>query len=325
MRNLKFAYKPGLCQVSNNVYAYLQPTGSWGLSNAGFIRGEDGGFLVDTLYDYKLTLAMIDSIKTIDHRAPDCIQAIVNTHSNGDHCNGNALFENAEIIASAATAQAMPAESPQLMASLLRQAPQMGKLGDYLLHCFGAYDFASCKQKIAGTTFSGDLSRDFSGIRAQLYEVGPAHTAGDTIVYLPDEKVVFTGDILFIEGHPILWAGPVSNWLRALDLISSLDVEAIVPGHGPITDKAGVAKLKDYFEYIYKQAENAYRQGLSINEALQNVDLKPYQSWGEDERIAANFSAIYAELDRLAGKPAEAKGPMEILKIFGLMAEYKYR
>ena len=83
-----------------------------------------------------------------------------------------------------------------------------------------------------------------------LIEVGPAHTNGDVLVYVPSDKVIFTGDILFIEGHPILWAGPVMNWINACEKIISMDVDFIVPGHGPVTNNNGVRAVKDYLTYI---------------------------------------------------------------------------
>ena len=91
-------------------------------------------------------------------------------------------------------------------------------------------------------TVDGSLVVEVGGRNVELIEVGPAHTRGDTLVYVPDAATIFTGDILFINGTPIVWAGPLENWIAACDLMLSLDVETVVPGHGPITDGGGGAR-----------------------------------------------------------------------------------
>jgi cyclase len=130
----------------------------------------------------------------------------------------------------------------------------------------------------------------------QLIEVGPAHTLGDTLVYIPEDRVVFTGDILFIGGHPIMWAGPTSNWLRACDRILAMDVETIVPGHGPITDKKGVEQVKGYLQYIYDEVRKRYEAGMPVEEAARDIPLDRYASWSDGERIIVNVATIYREL-----------------------------
>jgi glyoxylase-like metal-dependent hydrolase (beta-lactamase superfamily II) len=116
------------------------------------------------------------------------------------------------------------------------------------------------------------------------------------LVHIPADRVIFTGDILFIGGHPIIWAGPTRNWIRACDLILSLDVETIVPGHGPITDKQGVAEIKGYFEYIFDEARKRYEAGMPAFEAARDIPMDRYASWTDGERIAANVDSIYREL-----------------------------
>ncbi|HEY7419415.1 MAG TPA: MBL fold metallo-hydrolase, partial [Ktedonobacteraceae bacterium] len=163
-------------------------------------------------------------------------------------------------------------------------------------------------------TFEGELTLSVGNKTVHLIEVGPAHTRGDTLVHVPGDKVIFTGDILFIGGHPIMWAGPTSNWLRACERILELDVETIVPGHGPITDKHGVAELKGYLEYIYQEARKRYEAGMPILEAARDIPLDRYASWTDGERIAVNVATIYQELsgDQTFNTRANA---------FGLMSE----
>jgi glyoxylase-like metal-dependent hydrolase (beta-lactamase superfamily II) len=125
--------------------------------------------------------------------------------------------------------------------------------------------------------------------------------------------VVFTGDILFINGHPIVWAGPVSNWIKACDRIMEMDVDVIVPGHGPITDKQGVAQVKDYLAYISAEARRHFDTGLSAMEAARAISLDAYASWTDAERMVVNVDTLYREF-------SNDNSPVDFMGLFGQMA-----
>ena len=288
-------YKKGLCDLGNNSYAYLQPDGGWGWSNAGLVCDGEESLIVDTLFDERLTQEMLTVMKKAEPIAFEKIVALVNSHSNGDHCNGNSCVNTDIIISSEASLEEMKHESPEMMANLILQAPSMGNLGKYFLDCFSAFDFNGVTQKLPNTTFKDKTSQRVGDKLIHLYEVGPAHTNGDVIVHVPDDKVVYTGDILFIEGHPILWAGPVSNWISACEKIISLEIDYVVPGHGPVTDKRGVKAVQEYLIYINDEAKVRYESGMDVIEACKDIDLKPFSSWGDSERIAVNINSLYRE------------------------------
>lgn len=292
---MNWAYTKGLHDLGNSVYAYLQPNGSWGWSNAGIIVDGKTSLLVDTLYDLKLTGEMLATMRQ-SIPAATRIDMLVNTHANGDHCYGNQLVEGARIIASVRTAEEMAHESPARLAALCKQAAQLGPRGYFLSQAFGSFDFENITLTLPNQTFEGQMELRVGTKEVRLLEVGPAHTRGDTLVYVPDDRVIFTGDILFIEGHPIMWAGPVGNWIRACDLILSLDVETIVPGHGPITDKQGVVRLKEYWEYLLREVRQRYQAGLSVQEAARDIPLDAYATWNDAERVVVNVASIYREL-----------------------------
>jgi cyclase len=292
----KWSYTRGLHDLGNSVYAYLQPDGTWGWSNAGILVDGEASLLIDTLFDLKLTQQMLDTMRKSIPAAAH-IDMVVNTHANGDHCYGNELVADAQIIASARTAEEMiEGVKPQLMAAVLKQAPQLGQLGEYMSRIFGSFDFDNITLTPPKTTFEGELSLTVGEKAVHLIEVGPAHTRGDTMVHIPGDRVVFTGDILFIGGHPIIWAGPTSNWLRACDRILAMDVETIVPGHGPITGKQGVIEVKTYLEYIFEEARKRYEAGMPALEAAMDIPLDRYATWTDGERIAVNVASIYREL-----------------------------
>jgi glyoxylase-like metal-dependent hydrolase (beta-lactamase superfamily II) len=306
-------YKRGLTDLGNGAYAWLQPDGGWGWSNAGLITDGDQSLVVDTLFDKYLTQEMLGAMRRAEPAATENFGWLVNTHSNGDHCNGNELVTGAEIVASKACAEEMAHENPAMMATLMERAPQMGEVGQFFQHCFGDFDFRGIEQRRPTRTFEGELDLPVGDTTVHLKQVGPAHTAGDVLAWLPDQRLVFTGDILFVEGHPILWAGPVQNWLDACDYIIGLAPALVVPGHGPITDVRGVQAVHDYLVYIRDEARKRYDAGMPVLEAARDISLADYESWGDAERIAVNVSVLFKEF-------AGDTSPNDMTGLFGMMA-----
>ena len=292
-----------LAEVADGCLAYLQGDGGWGWSNAGLIVGDGGSLLVDTLFDLKLTQRMLDALAQHTRTAP--IGTVVNTHANGDHCYGNSLVGDVEIVASTATAEEMHHVPPSLLAAL--NADQ-GAAGDLFRSFFGEFDFDGIELRPPDRTFDGRLELEAGGRLVELIEVGPAHTAGDTLVVVPDAGVVYTGDILFIGGTPIVWAGPLSNWIKACDLMLGMHLETVVPGHGPITDKAGVTAVRDYLAFVEVEAGARHAAGMDAFEAARDIARaiganEQFASLGEFGRIAVNVEAVYRELDPTHSTP----------------------
>ena len=285
---------PGLHPLAHGAYAWLAPQGSWGWSNAGLIVDGEESLLIDTLFDLDLTGEMLRKMRNAEPSAKN-IGTLVNTHANGDHCHGNELVTGAEIIASTASAQEMSELPPETMAAIMKSAADMGPLGEYFLHCFGQFHFDGIHSTPPTRTFDGELNLRVGDKPVHLIEVGPAHTRGDVLVHSSSDKVVFTGDILFIESTPVMWQGPVANWIRACHLIEEMNPDLIVPGHGPITDKHGVAKVRHYLQYVHDQARMRYDAGMDAFEAARDIELSEYSAWSDPERIAVNVDSLYRE------------------------------
>ncbi len=310
----KWQYTTGLHEIGNGIYAYLQPDGGWGLNNAGLVVDGDQSLVVDTLYDLNLTRGMLDDMQAASPAA-ESIDVLFNTHVNGDHCFGNQLFEGAEIIASQACAEEFETESPpQLMIDMLKAAPQMGELGAFFTRCFSKFDFEGITMTPPTRTFEGRMNIQIGQKEIQFIEVGPCHTRGDSLVYIPGDRVLYAGDILFIEGTPIMWDGPVANWLKALDLILDLDVDTIIPGHGPITDKSGAETMKTYWQWVEAESRKRYDDGMPAAEAAREMFSGPYSAWGDPERIVINVDAFYREF-------AGDSSPANRVELFGVMAK----
>jgi glyoxylase-like metal-dependent hydrolase (beta-lactamase superfamily II) len=302
-----------LQDFGSGAYAWVAPLGTWGWSNAGLIVDSGRSLLVDTLYDLELTDAMLRAMR----RAEPCTEQIgtlINTHANGDHCHGNELVTGAEIIASTASAEEMAELPPEAMAAIVATAGEMGPVGQYFLHCFGRFRFQGIRFTPPTRTFDGELHLRVGDKPVHLIEVGPAHTRGDVLVHSPSDRAVFTGDILFIEGTPVMWQGPVANWIRACRLIEGMDVDHIVPGHGPVTDKRGVRRVREYLEYVRDQARRRYDAGMSALEAARDIELAEYSAWSDPERIVVNVDSLYREF-------TGSDQASDIMELFTRMAE----
>lgn len=289
----RWEYTKGLHEVGQNVWAYLQPDGSWGWSNAGLIVDGDQTLLVDTLFDLKLTGEMLDAMRRSVPAAAH-ISTLVNTHANGDHCYGNELVAGAEIIGSEATAHELEEFPPSAFHHLMLTARDKGEGGAFIIECFRPFDFSGITLAKPTRTFSGELDLRVGNKAVQLIEVGPAHTKGDTLVHLPEDRVVFTGDILFNEGTPIAWAGPVTNWIAACDRILGMDVDVVVPGHGNVADKTAVRAMRDYLQFVHDETWKRFQAGMPATEAAFDIPLGAYADWGDAERVVVTVATLYA-------------------------------
>jgi glyoxylase-like metal-dependent hydrolase (beta-lactamase superfamily II) len=304
-------YTKGLHELADGIWAYLQPDGGWGWSNAGLITGGGTSLLVDTLFDLRLTGDMLELMRATTPAAQH-IDTVVNTHANGDHCYGNSLLGDAQIIATARCAEEMLELPPSTMAAMLRSAGALGPAGRFAQRIFSPFSFEDIPLALPTRTFEHRLDLQVGDRAVSLLQVGPAHTAGDAVVHLPEAGIVFTGDILFHGGHPIVWAGPVANWIAACDTVLALHPTVVVPGHGPLATPAALVELKEYFEFLTSEARLRYEAGMSPLEGARDIHLGPYAGWGEGERVVANLHALYRDF----GDPS----PADALTMLGEMA-----
>jgi len=305
----KWPYTKGLHDLGNGCYAYLQPDGTWGYSNSGLIVEGTETLLVDTLMDLKLTREMLDCMRT-SVSAAATIGTLVNTHANPVHTNGNQLVAEAQIISSTACFDEMREQSSA------PRYPMTGEAGAFFREVLGSrFDLSNIKVVLPSRTFDRELTVRVGSKEVRLLELGPAHTRGDVVAYVPADRTVFTGDILFVGGHPVIWAGPVDNWIRACDKIVEWDVETVVPGHGPITDKGGARALKHYLEYVRDESRKRFHAGMGFEEAARDIALDAFADWTDPERIVVNVYACYREL---SGETDRLSLPV----LFSCMARY---
>jgi len=300
--------------LAKDVYACLQEDRGLGCSNSGLVN-RGGGLVVDTFWDLPHTRQMIDLYSGV-WKEP--ARRVLNTHANGDHCWGNQLFAGAELIGHRECAEHFRRENPQMM-QMLRGA---GESSDgpmrALAQALQDWDFSGIELTPPTRLIDERLDVDLDGTQVQMLYVGPAHTSGDVIAWLPEQRIVFTGDVLFRNCTPIGWDGTYDKWIAALDAILALRPEIVVPGHGPICGAEGPREMREYLQYVRREAKTFFDQGLSVLEACKRIDLGPYAGWTEPERLVFNVERAYREL---RGEPFDT--PFEVGGMFQQMHELR--
>ena len=304
--------------LGEGLYAYIQEDGSWGWSNSGLVVSEGETLLVDTLFNGPLTRDMLAAYR---HAAPaaERIDTLVNTHANGDHTFGNHVVEGARIVGTKACAEEMEERPAPEFAHMMAEWRAGGEAGAFLHEVMGSrFDFSDVGHVPPSETFSGRHDLRVGDLEVELHEFGPAHTDGDAVVLVPEARTVFTGDILFSGGHPIIWTGPIGNWIAACDAILSWDVDTVVPGHGPVGGKAAVADLRDYLVFVRDQSSARFNAGMDWRDAAWDIGLDAFDSWLDRERIVANVANVYRELSGGTVAPSRPE-------ILTLMCRYRGR
>ena len=298
-------FKEGLYKIGDHTYAWMVPNGSWGESNTGLIDCNGASVLVDTCWDLPYTTEMVDASRSILQASP--IQYLINTHSDGDHFWGNQLFKDKEIIASHKCIERMHHLKPisltalKTMGRLLAHVPMfhLNTFGRYMHEMVRPYNFKGVALTPATHGFSDEKRLTVNDVEIHIEEAGPAHTDGDAIVYLPDEDILFAGDLLFLNSTPVVWAGPAETWIAGLKKIMAKKPKIIVPGHGPVTDCTGVQLVIDYLEMIHEALETCCKKGLKPEEAGEAIifgtafQSSPFACWDSPERIVTSAHTLY--------------------------------
>jgi cyclase len=286
-------------QVSEGIYAYLQPDGSWWLNNTGFLASRDGVISVDATSTERRTRAYLDAIAAVTDRP---VRTLVNTHHHGDHTHGNYLFGGATIVGHERCREAIlgtPAPPPAGVWTDVDWGP-LELAPPFLTYTDGV------------TLWSGDL-------RCEVRYVGtPAHTTNDSILHIPERSVVFTGDLLFNGGTPFALMGSLSGWIEVLEtVLRPLGARTLVPGHGPVCGPEVIDDVLAYLRFVQRTAREAKAEGLTPLQAARAVDLGEFKDLLDAERIVGNLHRAYLELDG-----GERGAPIDLLQALGDMVAY---
>ena len=284
-------WQTGIEEVAPKVYAYIQAFGELGVSNAGLLLDRDGNMAVDALMVPSMTKRFVESIKKLTKKP---VSRLINTHHHIDHSGGNFLFGEAAIISHTHCREEM-VRSGFSVEAYQQRMPRF------------ATEFAKIKYKIPTVTFEDHMVFHQSEREVELRHLGPAHTFGDAFVYLPKDKLLFAGDLAFYYVTPLAFQGHVGNWIKVADRILKMDVETIVPGHGPIGSKKELREMRAYLMLVRREAKKRFDLGMTEEQAARDVKLGVYASWREPERILPNIMRLYQEFRNELDQPIDAQ------------------
>ncbi len=289
---------PHLDEVADRVFAYIQPDGTWFINNAGFVVADDGIVAVDTCSTERRTRAFLESAAEV---SPAPVRTVVNTHHHGDHTHGNYLTHPATIIAHHNCRELMLQSGIQHYEGVFEQA-----------------DWGDLQLAAPTVTFDERVDLWVGDLKVELHYIGgAAHTTNDVVAWVPDRKVLYTGDLVFNGGTPFVVMGSVAGSLTAIERLRAFDADVIVPGHGPVCTPAVFDDLARYFRFVQATAREARATGTSALDAARQVDLGSFGELTDAERIVGNLHRAMYELD---GGPEG--GPMDIVAAIGDMIAY---
>lgn len=270
-------------EVSEGIYAYLQPDGTWWINNCGFLVGRTGVVAVDSCATRRRTLAFQQAIQQVS-TAP--VRTLVNTHHHGDHTHGNFLFGGATIVAHERTREAILAEGVPPASRLIASG------------VWEPVDWGVLEVAAPFLTYTEGVSVYADELRCEVRHVGtPAHTTNDSVVWVPERRVLFCGDLLFNGGTPFVVMGSLSGALEAVAALRGYGAETIVPGHGPVAGPGLIEVVLGYLRFVQQLAAEAKAAGLTPLAAAREADLGEYAGLTDTERIVGNLHRAYLELD----------------------------
>lgn len=270
----------GLIELEDGVFAYVQKGGGLCVANAGLIVGPESCIVIDALFAPSMTQAFRQEIARVTDKP---IRLLINTHHHIDHTLGNAFFPEAQIISHA---NARCEQKRTGLGVLERLRPVLPEL---------VAEADGVEPRLSDFTFKDELSLYVGDREVRLLHLGRAHTIGDVLVLLPNEQLLFAGDVAFHGVTPLAFEGHIGDWIGVCDRAAGLDIERIVPGHGPVGGKSALREMRGYLKTIRSQAREAFDAGRSQDEAAAAIDLGDYTSWLEPERLSLNVARLYQE------------------------------
>ncbi|MDP6511126.1 MAG: MBL fold metallo-hydrolase [Dehalococcoidia bacterium] len=269
-------------ELSPGVYAALVSDGT---ANAGFIAGDGEVLVVDTLM--LPTSQGQELVAAVSRLAPAVPRLVLNTHFHGDHTFGNMLFPESVIMAHNGVRRRMEEMGDKMVERSIRFRPEHEA------------EFRTVKIALPTLGFSHGMTLDIGRRRVEMFHPGPAHTDGDTLVFLPDDGMLFAGDLLFTGTFPaVLPETDTRGWVKVLKELETMSANRVVPGHGPMSTVEDMKTLRDYLQHVQGEVRRCLDKGMSKEETSKAVSTGPGEGWDKPERHAMGVGQVYEELSR---------------------------
>ncbi|MGN9843841.1 MBL fold metallo-hydrolase [Nonomuraea sp. H19] len=249
------------------------------MNNTGFLAGRRGVICVDACSTERRTRAFREAIGKITDRP---ITTLVNTHHHGDHTFGNWLFPEATIVGHEGVRAQILAEG----------------VPTYLAAWSPEVEWGAMEPTPPFLTFTDGITLHSDNLRCEVRHVGhAAHTTNDSYVWIPERRLLFSGDLVFNGGTPFVLMGSVAGAIEALTQLRELGAETIVPGHGAVCGPEVYDRVEGYLRFVQETAGRGREAGLSPLEAARETDLGEWGGLLDSERIVGNLHRAYADLD----------------------------
>ena len=272
-----------LTRLADNVYAYVgstdaAPSHSFA-ANAGIVIGRDGVLVVDTLISAREGERFLADIRAVTDKP---IRYVVNTHTHLDHALGNGVFAKlgATLIAHEADRALLATQG----AAILQRAGSYGLKPE---------EMVGTEVVVPTLAFSDRMTIDLGDTEVQLLRFAPSHTAGSLVVYLPAQKLLFSGDILFTDFHPNLTDADLDGWTKTLDHLLGMDITQIVPGHGPLSTKKDLQEMRAYIVLFDSKARElattTQDPAIIATELLKILPKRTLAEWMVAHNVAGRY------------------------------------
>jgi cyclase len=326
-------------KVADGVYAFISPVPKVPLvtGNSTVIIGKDAVLVVDSGHFPSLTRRQIDDIRRLTDKP---VAFVVNTHWHADHNTGNYIYREqfpaVSIISTVATQQELASPMPQYddVKQLTQALPVIEKMVadgkspsgkvlskddvDYysLIVADAKYvlpEFQQAKRVPPNITFDQRMVVDLGQRKVEISFLGRGNTAGDAVVYVPDAKVLATGDLL-VAPTPYAIGSFIGEWAATMRALAAYDANVIIPGHGPVQhDKQCLLLVVQALESLSQQAQHAVKQGQTQEQFQKSVNLSEYRDKmaGADASRQRVFDEYFAGVGAIRAYREAKEGPLK--------------
>lgn len=299
-------------QIAEGVYAALGLGGGGGFSNAGIVDLGDRTLIFDTFANYHAGQDLCQVARQLTgHPAA----WIVISHWHADHWMGNQVFARSAMILATHRAYqqmaGMAAEIERLKADPSEYDAWGQGLQDQLAHesdpqrCLQLEnaiarweverdELPSLEPRLPDQTFGGKLVFHGSRRRAELIASGSGHTSGDCYLRLPEEKIIFLGDLGFFRAQPFMPGCNPEGWMKKLERLEQSDYQVFMPGHGPLGTKIDLALQRQFITWLQKTVRAAVEKNQTVETILKRPLPKAFATWDKGlTRFESNVKFLY--------------------------------
>jgi cyclase len=306
-------------RLTDGVYAAIASEQGYAICNAGIIDIGDRTIIFDTFLSPE---AARDLLKVTGQLTSNKITYVVNSHEHNDHIRGNQVFgSDVDIISTVKTRKAIARNEPEQIKlekktihkeiidaqSKLDAEKDPKRQRELAFSICGMQGVSKShyelKTRLPNVTFENELTIHGTKRTIQLLPLA-GHTTSDVILYMPEEKIAFMGDLLFVNCHPYLASGSPGHWKQSLVEVEGLGLKIAVPGHGPVGRSTSLSMMLQYIQSLENIVVNMIKCGKSVEQASSEPIPSPFGTWlSPDNFFVTNLEFLY----KLATQGKESK------------------